>query len=269
MTSLAAWIGIDSRGASSFYLVSDSRINWGQGLTWDYGRKLFSSQIYPDIFGYCGDVLFPSLILGQAVSLMDCGSLFSHSDNPSDRFKRLSNLIMKSFSTLPSCVQNPFTILYCSRLNESLKSTFELYRLDWSHKNGWKTSQPELPSHSDLILSLGSGKESILASHLNWQKTEVKGTSRSVFSAFCDSLESGRDPLSGGAPQLVGIYRKGAARSFGIIFNDQKYLLGLPVENENLKSVEWRNHLFEESDPNTNQRQTNAQPQPRPKSLGK
>jgi len=75
--------------------------------------------------------------------------------------------------------------------------------------------------------------------------------------------------LSGGAPQLVGIYRKGAARSFGIIFNDQKYLLGLPVENENLKSVEWRNHLFEESDPNTNQRQTNAQPQPRPKSLGK
>jgi len=233
------------------------------------GENFFHHKFTLTFLATVGMFYFHHLFLVKQLVLWIADLFFSHSDNPSDRFKRLSNLIMKSFSTLPSCVQNPFTILYCSRLNESLKSTFELYRLDWSHKNGWKTSQPELPSHSDLILSLGSGKESILASHLNWQKTEVKGTSRSVFSAFCDSLESGQDPLSGGAPQLVGIYRKGAARSFGIIFNDQKYLLGLPVENENLKSVEWRNHLFEESDPNTNQRQTNAQPQPRPKSLGK
>ena len=147
-------------------------------------------------------------------------------------------------------------------------SAFELYTLKWTSKDGWITSQPPMPSHSKLVLSLGSGSNSINNSNMPWQKTEVQGTSRSVFSAFCDSLKSQLDPFTGGAPQLVGIYRKGAAKNFGIIFNDQRYLFGLPVEeNENLKSVEWRNCLFEISNPETKQRQINAQPQPRPKSL--
>lgn len=269
MTSLAAWIGVDSRVPSSFYLVSDSRINWGQrNITWDYGRKLFASQRYPDIFGYCGDVLFPSLVLSQIISLMDSGLLFLQVEKPSERFKKISDLIKKSFDELPYNAQNPFTVAYCSRLNEGMASTFEFYTLNWNFKDGWITSQPQLPSHSDLVLSLGSGRNSIEASNLRWQATEVKGTSRSVFSAFCDSLKSGLDPFTGGAPQLVGIYRKEAAKNFGIIFNDQRYLFGLPVEeNENLKSVEWRNCLFEISNPETKQRQINAQPQPRPKSL--
>ncbi len=267
MTSLAAWIGIDSRGASSFYLASDSRISWSENLTWDYGRKLFASQNHPDIFGYCGDVLFPSLILSQIVSMIDCGMIFSQIELPQERFKKFSDLVENSFAALPNQARRPFTILYCSRLNESIKSTFELHRLDWNAQNGWKISQPELPKQSNLVLSLGSGMESIKTSNLNWQNTEVKGTSRAVFSAFCDSLNSGIDPLTGGAPQLVGIYRKGCAKNFGIIFNEQRYLFGLPIEDENLKSVEWRNCLFEISDPYTKQRQNTAQVQPRPKSL--
>lgn len=267
MTSLAAWMGVDSRGSSSFYFASDSRISWGYELTWDYGRKLFASQNYPDIFGYCGDVLFPSLVLGQVVSMMDCGLMFSQMEAPCERFEKILDLIKKSFIELPYKCQNPFTILYCSRINESTKSIFELYRLDWDSQNGWIISEPNLPTQSDLILSLGSGRNSIKESNLNWQNTEVKGTSRAVFSAFCDSLLSGIDPLTGGAPQLVGIYRKGSAKNFGIIFNKQRYLFGLPVENENLKSVEWRNCLFEMSDPDTKERQANAQVQPRPKSL--
>ena len=61
MTSLLAWVGVDSRHLSSIYLASDSRISWGDVANWDFGRKLFASTKYPEIIGYVGDVLFPSL----------------------------------------------------------------------------------------------------------------------------------------------------------------------------------------------------------------
>jgi hypothetical protein len=199
---------------------------------------------------------------------MDNGIICVQIEKPSERFKKISDLIKKSFDELPCHAQNSFTVVYCSRLNEGMATAFELHTLNWTSKDGWITSQYQMPSQSDLVLSLGSGRNSINDSNLRWQETEVKGTSRSVFSAFCDSLKSQLDPFTGGAPQLVGIYRKGSAKNFGIIFNDQRYLFGLPVdENENLKSVEWRNCLFEISNPETKQRQINAQPQPRPKSL--
>ena len=267
MTSLAVWLGVDSRGPASFYVASDSRISWGNNLTWNYGRKLFASQKYPDIFGYCGDVLFPSLVLGQVISMMDSGIIFSYQESPREKFQQLSSLIQRSFHELPKSVRNAFQIVYCSRFNEGMVSTFEIYTLEWNSKHGWVDLQPQLPKQSDLVLSLGSGQQIIQASNLCWQQTEVKGTSRAVFSAFCDSLETGSDPFTGGAPQLVGLYRKESAKNFGIVFKEQRYLFGLPIGEANLDSVEWRNCLFERCDPYTKQRLLDAQPQPRPKSL--
>jgi hypothetical protein len=75
MTSLASWIGIDSRGQSSIYIVSDSRISWGENAVWNYGRKVFASRTTPEIFGYCGDVLFPSMFLSQVVDSISIGQL--------------------------------------------------------------------------------------------------------------------------------------------------------------------------------------------------
>ena len=44
------------------YLASDSRITWGSAnRRWDAGRKLFTSDKSSHAFGYCGDVVFPSL----------------------------------------------------------------------------------------------------------------------------------------------------------------------------------------------------------------
>ncbi len=269
MTSIAVWQSVDSRGPASFYFASDSRISWGTGINWNYGRKLFASQKYPDIFGYCGDVLFPSLVLDQIISMMDAGFSFSYQESPREKFQKISDLIQSSFNKLPQNFQNAFQIVYCSRSGESMNSKFEIYTLEWNSKNGWTTSQPQLPEKSNLLLSLGSGQNSIRANNLCWQKTELKNTSRAVFSAFCDSLETGLDPLTGGAPQLVGLYRKGVAKNFGIIFKDQRYLFGLPINEANINSVQWRNCLFERCDPLTKQRFPHAQPQPRPKSLKK
>jgi hypothetical protein len=279
MTSLAVFLGIDSREPTSFYFASDSRISWTSNLrtsnlrtsnlSWNYGRKLFASQKHPDIFGYCGDVLFPSLILSQVMTMMDSDIIFISQESPEQKFRWISSLIQKAFNELPEPFQNEFHIVYCSRSGEGMKSRFEIYSLRWESKEGWISSKPPIPEKSDLVLSLGSGKKSIEKNYLCWQKTELQGTTRSVFSAFCDSLETGLDPYTGGAPQLVGLYQKGPARNFGVIYKDQTYLLGLPVDEANFNIVEWRNCLFERCDPFTKKRLSEAQPQPRPKSLRK
>jgi hypothetical protein len=52
MTLLASWMGIDSRGAVSAYIASDSRITWGGTVAFDYTRKVFAFRHSPDILGY-------------------------------------------------------------------------------------------------------------------------------------------------------------------------------------------------------------------------
>ena len=110
----------------------------------------------------------------------------------------------------------------------------------------------ELPEESGLIISAGSGKVALKKWYEEWVGLHNKDpyrsgrTSRNVFSAFCDSLESQADPLSGGAPQLVGLYRVGPANSFGIIHNNQRFLNGIEVKpSSSLNEIEWRNTLFE------------------------
>ena len=96
----------------------------------------------------------------------------------------------------------------------------------------------------------------------------LERTSRSVFSSFCDALDSGGDKHSGGAPQMIGLYRQKAGRSFGIIYNDKRYFEGLPVSDTGqADGIEWRNRRFEICDGATMQRRKEAQPQPRPTQL--
>ena len=81
MTTLLSWVGIDTHGAASVYIASDSRISCGCSQQWDVGRKVFASKTSPKIFGYCGDVSFPIQILGQLVELIDTGCLFEKNDS--------------------------------------------------------------------------------------------------------------------------------------------------------------------------------------------
>jgi hypothetical protein len=78
MTTLISWIGVDSRKPSSLYIASDSRLSWASSdAYWDRGRKVFSSKRLPHIWGYCGDVLYPSLALGQIIAAVDNSNLLS------------------------------------------------------------------------------------------------------------------------------------------------------------------------------------------------
>lgn len=267
MTSLIAWAGVDSRGPASVYLASDSRISWETGEKWDYGRKLFASHTHADLFGYCGTVFFPSLILGQFLALADAGALFAPDALPTERHKALLTLAATGLDGFPTKQRASFTIVHAGRLGLGMSSSFHLWRTDWSLEKGWRDAAIDLPTQSTLVCALGSGGGAVVRYDEKWRRSDVGRTSRAVFSAFCDALRSGDDQYSGGGPQLVGLYRKGAGELFGVLWGGQGYLLGLPAGNPAGLVVEWRNELFERCDPATGDRLTGAQRHSRPVGL--
>ncbi len=223
MTTLFSWTGIDTHGPASIYIASDSRISWGSESTiWDVGRKLFASKTSPEIFGYCGSVSFPIQILGQLVELIDNGLFFSEEETFDTKLNKIRLQIESSYKRLPSSQQGKCQIFYGTRIGIRMGSSFHAAIVNVNASN-ILAEVIELPETSGLIASAGSGKASLNTWYDEWVGVPIKDphnsgrTSRSVFSAFCDSLKSKADPYSGGAPQLVGLYRVGPAISFGVI----------------------------------------------------
>ena len=98
MTSLLAWISVDSKSVAAMYLASDSRISWGsKRIRWDAGRKLFLCRKTPDIFGFAGDVTFSSLSLTQICEAADADMLFAKDDDTSLRHEKFLRLLTHSF----------------------------------------------------------------------------------------------------------------------------------------------------------------------------
>jgi hypothetical protein len=270
MTTLIAWTGVDSHGTASVYLASESRISWPGSTTWDRGRKLFSAQTQPDISGYQGDVLFPSLLLGQVIDLIDAGVLIESADDHLERWRRIRSVLTDAFVGYPDAQRRPFAIVYATREGERMPSAFHIVQTAWSPTDGWRTTWLPLPSRSSLVVNLGSGAADMATWYERWSRTSRRDTSRSVFSAFCDALCSGTDSLSGGAPQLAGLYRIGCGRTFGVVHRGQRFVHGLPIPAmSGLAGVEWRNALFERCDPTTLSRFEQAAPQPAPRGLGR
>ena len=264
MTSLAAWAAVDSRATSSFYLASDSRISFAHGMPpFDSARKLFASSRYADLFGYCGDVDFAFSILDGALKLIDGDGLFSKGDDAEGRNEKFEALLEKSFT---GCLtKKEFTVLHASRDGEGMSASFFLWSLGWSAERGWVKETLPLPTTSAIVLSEGSGGRVVVEHNEKWRHL-LPGRSRSVFSAFCDALESREDSKSGGAPQLVGLYRKGPGLHFGVIYKGKRFLLGEETGNiERCSRFEWRNSFFELCDFQTFERLPAAQRQPRPK----
>jgi hypothetical protein len=74
-------------------------------------------------------------------------------------------------------------------------------------------------------------------------------TSRATFWAFCDALKGKADPLSGGPPQLVGMYRTKAPMAFGSVYEGQRYFQGMPLpETICSDAIEWRDEYFQRMD---------------------
>src|SRR2546425_10390322 len=100
MTLIISWIGVDDKkegkSTSSIYIASDSRYSWGSAGIYDYGIKVFGSTRYPEIFGFCGDVLFPSLVLGQMIPQIDAGIIIDDKDSGETKNRKFVDYIRTS-----------------------------------------------------------------------------------------------------------------------------------------------------------------------------
>ena len=88
MTLTHSWIGVDTHGTSSAYIAADSRISWMHKITFDHGRRVFAFQNSPDILGYCGDVLFPTMVLSQITEMASQEIYYSQKKLPAKRSLR-------------------------------------------------------------------------------------------------------------------------------------------------------------------------------------
>ena len=160
MTVLASWIGIDPHGPTSAYIVADSRISWEYKKYFDYGKKVFASNRFPEIFGYAGDVLFPSIALSQILEMIDSKLLFDNVASCEERNKIIFEKLHYAFSKYPdACGNNPIQILHISRDTiVDRYPAFHHYLLTWSKEKGWKQEEKEIPKQSGLRQILGSGE---------------------------------------------------------------------------------------------------------------
>lgn len=268
MTLLVSWAGVDTHGAASMYIAADSRISWSSKTNFDLGRKVFAFANWPDILGYCGDVLFPSIVLNQIAELADAGLLFDRGFSSKQKFQAIVDKLNHLFSVYPKIESgiedNSLRIIHCSR--EPTEQIFSCRSISWTKEEGWKGSKLSLPSSSDVMFVLGSGAPEFSENYSEYQTGVNKSTSRNVFHCFCDTLSNTDNPLVGGAPQLVGLIRKPGSNglTFGVVYRESRYFLGAKIDNLKRRApvVDWRNELFERCDGLSGKKLRNAQPQP-------
>lgn len=267
MTLVVAWIAVDQREPSSAYIASDSRISWGKEKSFDYARKVFACNNYPDIFGYCGDVLFPSIVMSQIVEMADCGLLFEDEFSCKQKFDIVLGKLKNAFKKYPNEVNNitsdVLQIVHLSRENNGKE--FSCYLIEWSRDSGWNEKTIILPPKSDILVCIGSGSIEFNQNYQRYKEGLNAGTSRNVFQCFCDTLFNIVETTCGGAPQLVGLYTKPKSKAikFGVICNGKRYLFGAEVDDlSNFNNILWRNDLFELCNGVTMKRRENAMPQP-------
>ncbi len=266
MTLLISWIGVDDKkdgkSIASIYLASDSRYTWGKEGRYDYGIKVFGSSRYPEIFGFCGDVVFPSIVLGQLIPQIDSGLMLDETDNGEIKNRKVFDYIMTSLESYPKkFLGGTFTILHATRINKE----FKCYKISYAPERGLINEEIALPQISTKIYSGGSGKVEFDNNWINWEREKHNDyrTSRGVYHCLYQTLKEIKDPSTGGLPQIVGLFRNKNTRLFGIVEDDKKYVYGKESsESINSESIEWRNENFERTNPETLKIFDGAQRQP-------
>jgi hypothetical protein len=263
MTSLVSWVGIDARGPASIYIASDSRITWGgPSHKWDSAKKTFCSLRFPIIFGFCGDVFVPTQIISSIIELIDQGVLVLSGD-VFRKTSHIKSVIESMQSGMYAPGMHSYSLLIGFRDGEGFREAhFDAAKITFDKESSKFTFEciDLYREKSFLIFADGSGSDSIFKNHERWEKSAQARTSRAIYGAFCDALQSKADQLSGGAPQIVGLYRIGPGRLFGAMYKNDLFVGGKPITPDNrVDVIEWRDELFQRIDPTTKQLSEGAQ----------
>ena len=270
MTMLASWIGVDTHGPTSAYIISDSRISWSDRIKFDHGKKVFASKNYPELFGYAGDVLFPSIVIQQILEMIDNDVLFNRDTPCHEKNKIIFDKISYELNKYPiQCSKKSFQILHITRDTLVSKGKYPQFKANilCFDNDIWRRDEILIPTESGILCVMGSGKKEFFENYDKYQSSSNKNTSRNVVHCFIDTLKNIHDPYCGGAPQLIGIYRKpdSSAKYFGIIYNAKRYFAGSEVPGgSNYNNIDWRNENFEICDGENKKIIAGAERQPNP-----
>lgn len=214
---------------------------------WDRGRKTFAASSSPHIFGYWGDVLFPSLALPTVLGEISAGAMRSRGS----AFGDIGNSIRRLWVGYPQREQRDFGIILGTRRRDGMDSVFELAVMTFeAESRSWDLREVPMPRASARLHLAGSGSKYVREAERVWEESAQGGTSRAIYSAFVDALSRGTDPYSGGAPQLVGLHRKGPGIRFGTVYQGKRYIAGnrITQKRARISNVQWFNELFERTD---------------------
>ncbi|MCB2086194.1 MAG: hypothetical protein H6920_10630 [Sphingomonadaceae bacterium] len=271
LTTLVGWVGVQDDGPSSIYLASDSRVTWEAGKQrWDAGRKLFAFHSSPDLLGYCGDALLPAHLLGQLTELADCGLLFDAAESAEARHAAIVERFKTSIAQCDRAARRDFTVVHAARDDGGARRQFLVWYISCEQgeisERHFATLDADAEHKSRHLFALGTGGSVYIDEVIRWNASAQSHTSRAYFTALCDVLKAGHDPNSGGSPQLVGLYRTGGGRAYGISYDGGRYFHGLPVPYAtNSIAIEWRDETFQRIDGETLRPLRGAQRQVRPK----
>jgi len=266
MTLLISWIGADdNKGGklpASLYIASDSRYSWSEKTTFETGIKTYGCINYPEIFGFCGDVLLPSLILNGVIPQIDEGLLFDSKFTAEQKKASIAEIIKANIDSYPiEKTTGQFTILYGTRIGQ----IFSCFKFSFNPLNGFETKEIQLPNESTIIYSGGSGGQEFDQNFRLYKsdKENNSRTSRGVYHCLIKTLNSIKDKRTGYVPQIMGLYRNKNRKLFGIIKDGKRYINGFEVkENKKLEGIEWRNDNFERVNPKDFKLLEGAQRQP-------
>ena len=265
---LISFVGVDNHGYTSAYLMSDSRICWDSDY-YDNARKLFASKKYPDIFGFVGDTLFPSIVLAQIIGMIDNGLLISERMDAVQKNKIIFEKIIYELKRYPERYRaKNVTIIHMCRDDSSNDKypRFFHFELSFDANKRKHIKCVQLPDVSDIVKTYGSGSGIFNSTFERLKKIRKnKYTTRCVFQSFIEVLKNHSDGSFGGPPQIVGLYRKpqSVAIEFGIIYNRKRYFLGTEVPRKSCcQNIEWRNTRFEICDGDNKRIKPGASKQP-------
>lgn len=262
MTTVVCWKSVDYAGRETLQFCSDSRFADSSGNKWDCGRKLFCSDRFPDVFGFVGEALPPQTALGQLVDAIDSSSIASRSLHPSLRMTNYKSYLDRTVGSYPRTA--PIEILYATRGDDQSPTSFHLWniRYDAGSKLGKPLSVQTGGEKSRLIQAFGSGKAGFLARYKEVRSGSQGSTSRAVYWAFVDHLESGLDRYTGGAPQIVRLGSSGAAFPVGISHNGERFLFGFQLDASDLSETQikdWHDEKYQFVEPVSGKLRSKAQ----------
>ncbi|MDD2990355.1 MAG: hypothetical protein PHI64_15545 [Zoogloea sp.] len=250
MTSVIAWLAVDSRQPTGLYFASDSRRSFANGEFHDDCVKLYAPEGSEDIFAFSGDVEFAQGFLSSTCSAIEADQVpYGLKTSPHGRAEWIEKNLRSKLLATHGRLQHTTTILYGTRYGWGPQAVFYLtsYRINASSAEVSVCELSTEVNRSSVIELSGSGVPHVRRAV--YATTAVAGDfSRAFFAGFCDSVLSGNDVHSGGAIQVVSIGCKSTSRHIGVVLPQGAYYRGQKCESRDAPigfRTDWRNIKFE------------------------